>query len=121
MAKDVNKIKNQKRIKRAKRTRSKILGSAKRPRLSVFRSNKHIYAQLINDEKSATLASASDLDLKSAGKNKKMELAAAVGQLIAKKAAELKIDSVIFDKGGYKYHGIIKTLADSAREGGLKF
>jgi len=118
--KDTNKTKIKKRQQRAKRTRAKISGSAKRPRLSVFRSNKHVYAQLINDEKSVTLASASDLDLKS-GSKKKLELAMAVGQLIAKKAAELKISSVIFDKGGYRYHGIIKALADGAREGGLKF
>jgi large subunit ribosomal protein L18 len=113
------KIKRQKRQRRVRRTRAKIFGTAKRPRLAVFRSNKHIYIQLINDEKKATLAAASDLEIKKSVKGKKA--AALVGQLIAKKSAELKIKEVVFDKRGYKYHGIVKALSEGAREGGLRF
>jgi len=110
-----------KKQRRANRTRAKILGTIERPRLSVFRSNQHIYGQLINDEKSITLASASDLELKKSGKKTKIELAKEVGMLLAKKAADLKIKKVVFDKGGYRYHGIVKSLAEGAREGGLNF
>jgi len=117
--KDNSSIKREKRARRAERTRSKIVGTAKKPRLSVFRSNKHIYAQIVNDEKGATLACASDKELK--GKEAKIGQAAQIGKLIAKKAQDVKISEVVFDKGGYKYHGIIKALADGAREGGLKF
>lgn len=115
------KIKRAKKQSRAKRIRAKISGSAFSPRLCVFRSNKHVYAQLIDDAKGSTVASASDLDLVKAGKKTKTEMAKMVGQALAKKSAELKIEKVIFDKGSYKYHGIIKALADGAREGGLKF
>ena len=114
----------QKRIKRqfrARRTRAKIYGDQDRPRLCVFRSNQHVYAQLINDAKSATLASASDLALGRTNKKTKTELAKMVGMALAEKAKKLKIDKAVFDKGAYKYHGIIKALADGAREGGLKF
>jgi len=116
-----------KRIRRHKRIRSKILGTLKMPRLCVFRSEKHIYAQLINDEKGKTLASSSDFNLK----NKKIltkekttgktSVAFEVGKLIAEKAIALKIEKVVFDRGGYKYHGNVKALAEGAREGGLKF
>ncbi|HRY52354.1 MAG TPA: 50S ribosomal protein L18 [Candidatus Portnoybacteria bacterium] len=115
------KIKRTKKQFRAKRIRAKISGTSERPRLCVFRSNKHIYGQLINDAKSQTLASASDLDLSKTGKKTKTDLAKMVGQALAKKAGELKIEKAIFDKGSYKYHGIVKSLADGAREGGLKF
>jgi len=115
------KIKRIKRQRRARRIRSKIFGTAKQPRLCVFRSNKHVYAQLINDEKGTTLASASDLELAGKGKKKKTEIAGLVGQQIAKKAEPLKIKKVIFDRGSYRYHGIVKSLADGAREGGLSF
>lgn len=101
-----------KKIRRHQRIRVKIFGTKERPRLSVFKSNKHIFAQLINDEKGKTLASASDLKLKTASE---------VGKLIAEKARELKIEKVVFDRGGDKYHGRIKALAEGAREGGLKF
>ncbi|TSC53041.1 MAG: 50S ribosomal protein L18 [Parcubacteria group bacterium LiPW_39] len=119
--KDLNKIKREKRRKRAGRTRAKIFGTKEKPRLSVFRSNKHIYAQLINDDKGETMVSTSDLEVSGAGKGAKKDLATAVGQLIAKKAESLKIKAVVFDKGGYKYHGLIQSLAEGARAGGLKF
>ena len=101
--------------------RAKLFGTAQRPRLCVFRSNLHVYAQLIDDAKRATLASASDLDLVGADKKTKIEKAKLVGMSLAKKAQERKIEVAVFDKGSYKYHGIIKSLADGAREGGLKF
>ncbi|MDD2730682.1 MAG: 50S ribosomal protein L18 [Candidatus Portnoybacteria bacterium] len=113
--------KKQKRQKRAKRVRAKIFGTTKRPRLSVFRSNKHIYLQLISDEKGKTLVSASDLEIKKNNKAAKSETAGQVGELLAKKATELKISQVIFDKGGYQYHGQVKAAAEGARRGGLKF
>ncbi len=97
----------------------KTMGSAKCPRLCVFRSNKHIYAQLIDDDKKKTLVSAKDVEIKK--KDKKLILASEVGKLIAKKALEKKIEKITFDRAGYKYHGRVKSLADGAREGGLKF
>lgn len=106
---------------RARRIRAKMAGTEQRPRLSVFRSNQHIYAQLIDDAKGVTVASAGDLELLKGGKKTKTELAKNVGLALAKKAASVKIEKAIFDKGPYKYHGIIKSLADGAREGGLKF
>lgn len=115
-----NKIKRLARERRHYRVRSKIVGSSKRPRLSCFRSNKHIYAQLINDEKGETLVSASDLELNQKGLTK-TEKARKVGQLIAKKAKAKKITQVVFDRGGFKYHGRIKAVAEGARESGLKF
>ncbi len=119
--KDLHKIKKQKRQIRAKRTRSKIFGTAQKPRLSFFRSNKHIYVQLIDDEKGKTLAGASDLELPETAKKKKKEIAGMVGRLIAEKAESSKIKKVIFDKGSYKYHGLVKLLAEGARERGLEF
>ncbi|TSC95648.1 MAG: large subunit ribosomal protein L18 [Parcubacteria group bacterium Athens1014_10] len=121
MKKSLQKIKQDKRNKRRKRIRAKIFGTQEKPRFSVFRSLKYIYAQLINDEKGETLAAASDHDIKDKGKKKKEEISKEVGKLIAKKAIEKKISQVVFDKGGYKYHGRIKSLAEGAREGGLKF
>ncbi|MBZ9577762.1 50S ribosomal protein L18 [Patescibacteria group bacterium] len=112
--------KQQKRKRRHKRVRAKIFGTSKVPRLCVFRSAGHIYVQLIDDEKGKTLASASDLEIKKK-KDKKAALATKVGNLIAKKAIEKKINKVVFDRGGYKYHGRVKALAEGAREGGLKF
>lgn len=108
----------QKRIRRHKRVRAKIIGTAKIPRLCVFKSNIHIYAQLIDDAKHVVLAQTSDLKLK---KEKKTDLATKVGQEIAKLATEKKIETVVFDRGGFKYHGRIKALADGARSSGLKF
>lgn len=116
-----------KRRRRHKRVRSIVKGTAKVPRLCVFRSNKHIYAQLIDDEKGKTLISASDLDLKKTKTKIKKELtgkaaiAYRVGQILAQKAIEKKFEKIVFDRGGYKYHGRIKALADGAREAGLKF
>jgi large subunit ribosomal protein L18 len=104
------------RIKR--KIRSKIFGTADRPRLSVYRSNKNIYAQVINDVKGVTVVSASDIKTK---KGTKVERAKEVGALVAKLAKEAKISAVVFDRNGFNYTGRIKILADSAREGGLNF
>jgi large subunit ribosomal protein L18 len=113
--------KKEKRIRRHKRVRAKISGTAKKPRLCVFKSQKHIYGQLIDDDKGKTLAQASDLELKKSEKQGKMNIALEVGKLIAGKAKDLKIEKVVFDRGGYQFHGKIKSLAEGAREGGLKF
>ncbi|KKP72380.1 MAG: 50S ribosomal protein L18 [Candidatus Moranbacteria bacterium GW2011_GWE2_35_164] len=109
---------NNKRLHRKQRVRAKISGNAKRPRLSVYRSLKNIYVQLINDEKGATLASASSLVL---GVKPNMEGAAKVGKAMADKCKELKISEIVFDRSGYRYHGRIKALADEMRKEGLKF
>ena len=111
--------KKAKRIIRHKRVRAKVLGSSEKPRLCVFRSNQHIYAQLINDATGKTIASVSDVDLKL--KDKKADASKKVGTEIGKKAVENKIIEVVFDRGGYKYHGRVKSLAEGAREAGLKF
>lgn len=104
------------------RIRKRVMGTASKPRLSVFRSNKDIYAQLIDDEKGLTLASASTREKDVAGqKGPKVELSKQVGSAIAKKSEELGIKEVVFDRSGYLYHGRVKALADGAREGGLKF
>ncbi len=118
--KDAKKLKAAKKLRRARRVRAKILGTAKRPRLSVFRSLKHIYGQLLDDTKGTTLLSASSLELKKP-KLKGKELAREVGKSLAKKAELKKIKEVVFDRGGYKFHGQVKALADGAKEGGLKF
>lgn len=119
------KEKIKRRERRKKRIRSKIEGTRERPRLCVFRSNKHIYCQLIDDTRGETIISASDLELKSPKIQKKFTrkvgIAFEVGKLIAKKALEKEIKKVAFDKGCYKYHGRVKALAEGAREGGLKF
>lgn len=112
--------KERQKIKRHKRVRAKIAGTASRPRLCVFRSNRHIVAQLIDDAKGETLMMASDLNLKTKGKTK-VEAAHLVGELISKQAKEKNIAEVVFDRGGYKYHGRVKALAEGARAGGLKF
>ena len=102
--------------------RNKVFGTSEKPRLAVFRSNKQIYAQLINDLEGSTLASASSRDKSLEGtKGNKIEQATAVGKLIAVNAKNAGIDSVVFDRGGFLYHGRVKALAESAREGGLKF
>ena len=100
------------------RVRRRILGKSELPRLSVFRSNKYIYGQIIDDEKGTTLLEVSSLKVK--GGKTKVEKALEVGKEIAKKALEKKIESVVFDRNGYRYHGRVKALADGAREGGLK-
>ncbi len=119
MQQSIAKIKKAKMKMRANRVRARINGTADCPRLSVFKSNQHIYAQLINDEIGNTVAAASDIEIKSKGNL--TEKAKSVGALIAKKAKEGKIETVVFDRGAHKYHGIIKALAESAREGGLIF
>ena len=114
--------KNASRKKRHARVRAKLSGTAARPRLNVFRSNKHLYAQLIDDMSGVTLASAStmekDLNLESTSN---VDAAKLVGELVAKRAVEKGISAVVFDRGGYLYHGRIQALADSARENGLQF
>lgn len=112
---------NKARTARHKRVRAKISGTPERPRLNVFRSTKHIYAQIIDDVNGVTLAAASSLSKDFEGDGGNVEGAKAVGELIAKHAIEKGITEVVFDRGGYLYHGRIKELADGAREGGLKF
>ena len=109
------------RKRRHIRVRRKISGTAECPRLCVFRSNKGIYVQLIDDVAGNTLAQASTLDKEVKTKHSNKEAAKEVGALIAKRAKEKKIETVVFDRSGYIYHGVIKELAESAREGGLKF
>ena len=108
----------ERRTKIKYRVRNKVTGVAERPRMSVFRSNKQIYVQIFNDLTGCTLASASSLGLEAMPKK---EQAAKVGELIAKKAIEAGITSVVFDRNGYLYHGRVKEVADAARNGGLKF
>jgi len=110
------------RLKRHRRVRAKISGTPERPRLNVFRSLKHIYAQIIDDEAGHTLAAASSLDPSLRDKDGgNIAGAKLVGALIAARAVERGIRRVVFDRGGYKYHGRVKALADAAREGGLEF
>jgi len=124
-------LRKQRRIRRHGRIRARIFGTSEVPRLCIFKSVNHIYCQLIDDEKNKTILSASDLEIKKSktkktnedkkGSGSKMTIACEVGKLIAKKAQEKKIKKVIFDRGGFTYHGRIKSLADGAREGGLIF
>ncbi len=128
-------MKKEKKYRRHKKIRAKMFGKAEKPRLCVFRSAKHLYAQLIDDEKKHTLITASDLEIKTKKKiltsqhdKKDKELFSAktatayeVGRLIAEKALKNKIEKVVFDRGGYKYHGRVRAVAEGAREGGLKF
>ena len=109
------------RVRRHKRVRRKISGTPECPRLCVFRSNKGVYAQIIDDVNQTTLVAASTLDKEVKTKHANKEAAKEVGSLIAKRAKAKKISDVVFDRGGYIYHGVVKELADSAREGGLKF
>ena len=114
----------QARIRRHLRVRKKVFGTPERPRLSVFRSLKHIYAQIIDDTRGITLAAASTLDPELRGQLDgltKTEKARLVGRLIAQRALAKGIRKVVFDRGGYKYHGRVKALADAAREAGLEF
>lgn len=127
--------KRENRLRRHKRIRARAYGTSHCPRLCVFRSPKHIYAQLIDDEKGVVLAAASDRELKRGKTDEKsakakegdiklvgkIKSAYEVGKLIAQKAEKNKISKIVFDRGGYQYHGRIKALADSAREAGLKF
>lgn len=115
---------SEQRERRHLRVRKKVYGTAERPRLNVYRSEKHIYAQLINDDLGVTLAAASSLDKELKGKlncGSNKEAAKVVGELVAKRALEKGISKVVFDRGGYIYHGRVKELADAAREAGLDF
>lgn len=115
-------IKNEARKKRHGRIRNRLSGTQERPRLNVFRSNKHIYAQLIDDQNGVTVASASTLDKELDVESlTKVEAAEKVGELVAKRALEKGYKSVVFDRGGYLYHGRVKALAEAAREAGLEF
>jgi len=116
-------IKSQQRNRRHARIRAKVLGTTERPRLSIFRSNKFIYAQIINDETGKTLVASTDAEMKK-GKGKtggKLESSKTAGIELAKKAKEANITKVVFDRGGYLYTGRVKAVAEGAREGGLNF
>jgi len=115
--------KNKARLKRHLRVRKKINGTVQRPRLAVFRSSKHIYAQLIDDVQGVTIASASTLDkeVTEVGNGGNVEAARKIGELIASRAKAKGVEHVVFDRGGYLYHGRIQALADAAREAGLQF
>lgn len=107
------------RQRRKKRVRAKVSGTSDRPRLSVFRSNRGFYLQLIDDQKGITLVSAHSKELKA--KNNNIEIASKLGELIAKKALDKKIKKVVFDKSAYRYHGRVKAIAEAARKNGLEF
>ncbi len=112
------------RLRRQRHVRKRLFGTPERPRLAIFRSSKHIYAQLINDESSTTLASASSLDpeiRKDSGYGGNKSAASVVGRVVAERAKQAGIDKVCFDRRSYKYHGRIQALADAAREAGLLF
>ena len=111
----------QARLRRHKRVRGKVAGTAERPRLVVFRSNRGIDAQLIDDGSGRTVAAAAWLQVKKSFKGNKTEQAAEVGKLLAANAKKAKVEIVVFDRGGYLYHGRVKALAEGAREGGLRF
>ncbi len=113
--------KQARRTKIKKSIRKNITGTESRPRLAVFRSNKEIYAQIVDDVQGKTLVAASSRDKDVAASDNKLDKAALVGKAIAEKALKAGIDSISFDRGGYLYHGRVKSLADGAREGGLKF
>lgn len=123
MTKKASTTKKDRRNQRHSRITAKIFGTAEKPRLTVFRSLKHIYAQLINDATGKTLLGAGDQEIKKTTKLTGMtvEIAKNVGKLIAEKAKKEKIAAIVFDRGGYRYHGRVKALAEGAREGGLKF
>jgi large subunit ribosomal protein L18 len=109
------------RLRRHRRVRGKVQGTAERPRLVVFRSNRGILAQLVDDVEAKTLAAADHKQLKKTFKGSKIEQAGEVGKLLAAEAKKAGVESVVFDRGGYLYHGRVKALAEGAREGGLKF
>ena len=113
--------KNDRRLRIKRRIRKIVTGTAEQPRLAVFRSNKEIYAQIINDATGTTLMAASSKQKDIKAKGTKTEIAAIVGKAIAEKAVKAGIEKIAFDRGGYLYHGRVKALAEAAREGGLKF
>ena len=108
------------RLRRHRRVRGKVRGTAERPRLHVFRSNRGIFAQLVDDDSGKTVASSSWLDLPKGFKGDKSEQAAEVGKRLAETAKKSGVEAVVFDRGGYQYHGRVKALAEGAREGGLR-
>ncbi len=112
---------NAKRVKRHKRIRAVVSGTPERPRLSVFRSDDHIYAQIIDDINGITLCSASSVEKNFAGNGGNIEAAKKIGATVAERASEKGIKDVVFDRGGYLYHGRVKALAEAARESGLQF
>jgi large subunit ribosomal protein L18 len=112
---------NAQRKKRHRRVRSRVSGTPGRPRLNVFRSEKHIYAQVIDDENGVTLCSASSVEKSFEGPGSNKEAARKIGKLVAQRAVANGIETVVFDRGGYIYHGRVKELAEAAREGGLTF
>jgi len=116
-------IKREARLKRHRRVRKTVSGTSERPRLSIYKSARHIYAQVIDDDSGRTLAAASSLTLRSAeeGQGDKKARAKTVGKLIAEAARKVEIRKVVLDRGGYRYHGRVKALADGARESGLEF
>ena len=118
---DKNKIKRSGRLKRSRRVRAKVKGTAERPRLVVFKSLKHVYAQLVDDTSRRTLTGVSSLKGSVNAGGNRTQKAKAVGAAIARKAGDLGIKSIVFDRSGYKYHGKVKALADAAREAGLEF
>lgn len=113
--------KNARKIRRHKRVRARIIGVAERPRLSVFRSNKHLWLQLIDDTAGRTIAAVSDRELLAKDAKGRVNAALTLGGMIAKKAQEHKITSAVFDRGSYRYHGIVRAVAEGARKGGLVF
>lgn len=113
--------KNDRRLRIKRRIRKIVVGTAEQPRLAVFRSNKEIYAQVINDATGTTIVSASSKQKDLKAKGSKSEMAATVGKAIAEKALKAGVEKIAFDRGGYLYHGRVKALAEAAREGGLKF
>jgi large subunit ribosomal protein L18 len=124
MADIQSKAKNEARRRRQRRVRAKIHGTAERPRLNIFRSNENIFAQLINDDLGHTIASASTIDKELAAQvdgKTKSEAAKIVGQVLGERAKQAGVDAVIFDRGGFQYHGRVAALADGARDAGLKF
>ena len=112
--------KQQSRLRRRRRVRAKIRGSAERPRLSVYRSNRGLFAQLIDDDAGRTIVAASWIEKDVRGKDP-MEQAKRCGELLAERAKEAGVETCVFDRGGYRFHGRVKALAEGAREGGLKF
>jgi large subunit ribosomal protein L18 len=120
---DIAQIRRESRIRRHRRVRKKVHGTAERPRLTVFRSNKHVVAQVIDDDAGRTLAAAStaEPDQRAAGSGSTVEAAARIGKLVAERAKAAGVEQVVFDRGGFMYHGRIAALATAAREAGLEF